>query len=503
MSTATATTDLSQDESTVLASQAMDTLRSAQVDTAAARGDMFGRGSYLYSVILGLIVFAFMGWSVLAEAGRQPSPAPFIADSGFLATGATALGIGVIITIATITGPLGAGRAMRSWLLSSPADRAVLLRGMLLTITLGLGLFGAATGSFVEALRQSPPVVLAASAVAWFAASVVIVLIVAITQGRPARRAIARFAGPAAVGVGSLTLVLGVAPGWSAVMVLRARPDEASVVQLAISLITLIACLIAVVRLWPRVRVTARRLGISELARGGDIIDALGVSTLMLDSTPIRAVLTASRVTRRDLPRTTRRLTGVWALAELDAARIRRHSPELLVVATTIPLAATVTALFGRTGGSWMALLLGYLVVYGFSGALVTWTRSPSLRRHLPFAAWQARLALLACPLTAGLLWLLPALALARVDLCQLPAMLIAIASGVLRASEVKDTSTAAAGMVSGPMGAIPVGLLLLAARGFDMLILPGLLLTAGSAWLALAAAGIVFAYLLLRPVRS
>ncbi len=486
------------EDSRALAVDALETLRSAQVDTAAHEGRI-GTASGAYSVVLGLVLFTVMGWSVLRGTVIGPGESRFIADPRFLATGTTATAFGLIVLLALAAGPLNATRPVRSWLVSTPADRAVLIRGSFITVAAACGVIGGAAGAFSAAIGREPPLGVFSGTVLGFISGSAIVTVLAAIQDRPTSDTVLRLAGLAAIGIGSLTLALGVLPGWSTVTTLRARPEGAATLDAARDAALALVLIVLILRFRRKVGDSARRLHVGQLARGGDFVDALGISTLMLDSTPVRVALYTRRAPRRGYLPHRIRSTGAPALAELDAVRVLRRGTSLLVALAVLPLPATVSAMFGTTGGTWAAALIAYLVAIDFAEGLFSWTRSDSIRRSLPLPDAACRTALLAAPLAVGATWLALALALARVDMTIWPILVAAVAAGVVRSAEARDTSSAAAGMVSTPMGVIPLGLILLAIRGFDLILLPGILLTLGQPVLAFFAAVLPLTHLLTR----
>lgn len=487
-----------REESRALAIDALDTLRSAQVDTAYQTSRL-GTVSSAYSVLLALFVFSVMGWSVLRGTVISPDDRPFVANPAFLATGTTATAFGLIVLLALAAGPINATRPMRSWLMTTPADRAVLVRGSLLAVCAVSGVIGAAAGAFAATVARNTPMGIASGAAVGCMAGVTVVVVLAAIQERPTSDTVPRLTGLSAIGIGSLTLALGVLPGWSTVTQLTALPDGVARVRLIRDAVIVLLLSAVIVRLRYRVRTSARRLHMGQLARGGDFVGALGITTLMLDSTPVRVAISARRTSRRGFMSRRLRTTGAVALAELDAVRVRRRGSQFLVALAALPLPATVSAMFGTTGGAWTAALVAYLIAADFSEGLVSWTRSDSIRRGLPLTDTSCRVALLASPLLVAAVWLAAALPLARVEFVVWPILVAAVGAGTLRSAEARDTASAAAGMVSTPMGVIPLGLLLLAIRGFDLILLPAVLLTLGLPLPALLAAVVPLTRLLTR----
>lgn len=487
-----------REESRALGLDALETLRSAQVDTAS-RSSRLGTVSSAYSVLLGLFVFSVMMWSVLSESVISPDARVFVANPDFLAIGTMTTAFGLVVLLALAAGPINATRPMRSWLVSTPADRAVLVRGSLATVCAAGGVLGGVATAFAAAVGRNTPAGILSGALLGCVGGAAVVFGLAAIQERPTSDTVPRLTGLSAIGIGSLTLVLGVLPGWSTVTQLTARPDGGEVIRLTRDAVLTLLLAGYIVWLRPKVRTSARRQHIGQLARGGDFVDALGISTLMLDSTPVRVAISSRRTSRRGFSPRRLRTTGLLALAELDAVRVRRRGGQFLVGLAALPLPATVSAMFGTTGGTWSAALIGYLVAVDFSEGLVSWTRSDSVRRALPLSDTACRAALIAAPLAVSAVWLAIALPLARVEATVWPILVVAVGAGTLRAADARDTSSAAAGMVSTPMGVIPMGLILLAIRGFDQILLPAVLLTLGQPLLAMVAAMLPFGYLLTR----
>lgn len=486
------------EESRALALDALETLRSAQVDTAS-RSSRLGTVSSAYSVLLGLFVFSVMVWSVLSDSVVSAQDRPFVANPAFLAIGTATTAFGLVVLLALAAGPINATRPMRSWLVSTPADRAVLVRGSLATVCAAGGVLGGVATAFAAAIGRNTPAGILSGALLGSVGGVALVFSLAAIQERPTSDTVPRLAGLSAIGIGSLTLVLGVLPGWSTVTQLTARPDGGIAIRLTRDAVLALLLAGYIVWLRPKVRSSARRLHVGQFARGGDFVDALGISTLMLDSTPVRVAISSRRPSRRGFAPRRLRTTGVLALAELDAVRVRRRGGQFLVGLAALPLPATVSAMFGTTGGAWAAALIGYLITVDFSEGLVSWTRSDSLRRSLPLSDTACRVALIVSPLLVSALWLALALPLARVEVEVWPILVAAVGAGALRSADARDTSSAAAGMVSTPMGVIPMGLILLALRGFDLVLLPAVLLTLGQPLFAFFAAALPLGYLLTR----
>ncbi|MBO3131094.1 hypothetical protein GZ208_02130 [Dermatophilus congolensis] len=95
--------------------------------------------------------------------------------------------------------------------------------------------------------------------------------------------------------------------------------------------------------------------------------------------------------------------------------------------------------------------------------------------------------------------WSLIALILARVHPLTWPILITAALAGAVRSAQPRDIRSASSAMASTPMGVIPLGLLALIARGYDTLLLPGLLVAVGLPIPAFITALAPLAYYLLR----
>ncbi|MBO3153486.1 DUF6297 family protein, partial [Dermatophilus congolensis] len=264
-----------------LAHEALITLRSAQIDTTFTRGDI-GPWSGLHLVTLLLVMTAIFLWALIRGAGAGLSQSDFIASPPFLATGIILLATGTSVLLATAAGPLGASHPLRSWLLTSPADRAALIRGSYRAIGIACGIIGAVALGFAVSLTGHGPIRILTSTSLGFAGGLTLTKILAVGQHRPGSEDIARLAGKVLIAIASLTLTLGVLPGWSTVAELYAAPTNTW--GPALDLLTTVVLILLMWRLEQPMRASARHLSVGALARGGDFVDALSVSTVMLDS---------------------------------------------------------------------------------------------------------------------------------------------------------------------------------------------------------------------------
>ena len=484
------------EESEQIAHDVLATLRSAQVDTTSSRGDLGPTTGAHTAFNLALAAVVAL-WAFFLGTTQQLGTTGFVADTGFMSLGAYLTAAGIIVLIARAAGPIGASRAMRSWLLSTPADRSILVRGSVWTVSAGCGAIGSTAAAFAAAVNSQNDLRILTGALLGFTGGALLVTVLAATQHHPTSESVTLTVGVALLSVASLTLTLSVLPGWTTVSQLEAPSPFWLALGPWLDLGVAALCALLTWRLEGSVRRAARLLTSNDLSRGGDVVDALSVSTLMLDSTPLQTAI-RPRVRRRIDPLPIKR-RGVLALAEIDLRRIHRYGLGNLAVLTAIPLPATVSALFGATGGWWATLLVSYVIAQNYAGGLATYTGSTSLRRDLPFPLPKARLALLLGPISVAGMYAVPALLLARVDLLTWPILVLAVAAGVLRWARPRNTAAAASGMVSTPMGVLPLGLLGLLVRGYDMLLLPGLSVALGLPSVGFLTAAVPFVLYLMR----
>lgn len=325
-----------------------------------------------------------------------------------------AIGLAVLGGIAVFAGLRAAGPAsadlgQATWLLSTPADRGVLLRGGVLRVAFVALVVGGSWG------------VLAGFALA---------------------------SGSLVSGSAATTVVASAGGGV---------------------LVTLIAIPLAL-RLQGgsfRIAPAARAVPDVQLARAGQVVGAITTATAMLDSAALEVLSARRRLARRG--RFPSRvgvggaLTGVLT-HELRA--LRRRSGRVLTGLLAPVAALAIGLLLGRFVGAALAALTVFAVTRASAGGLATWLSAPGLRRAVPEHP-AAVTAVLTLPpfvvalvgseiavLALGLPWWAPVL------------LALGATAGTLRASDPPPDLGVA---LATPAGAVHTGLILRLVRGTDL----------------------------------
>lgn len=244
-----------------------------------------------------------------------------------VAAGMAALGLLAAVVGLRAAGPLSADPGRATWLLSTPADRGVLLRGTVLRVMAVVVVAGAAWGvlsGFALAsgsgsdLAPAVPVVMCA-----VAGLLVCLALVPVTLRRQGG-----------------SFVLGPAA--------RSVPDP-------------------------------------ELARAGRVVQAVTAATLMLDTVALEVLAARRRLARRG--RYASRTGAGGALVSIlihECHALARRSRQLATALLSCVGALVVGLLLGRLAGAVVAALVVFAVARAAAGGLSTWLTTPGLRRALP-----------------------------------------------------------------------------------------------------------------------
>jgi hypothetical protein len=359
--------------------------------------------------------------------------------------------------------------AVGSWLLRAPVDRADLLRPRLLgtvAVAGGLGVvlpllaallggFGVgAVGAFVVGATLLGVGGVAAAALSQSGSGLAARLLVWVVA--------------ALLWASLLVLALARAPH-------AAPPQRVGVVGLAVPVgVALVAALL--------VTLAVRRLGRmreDRIAPGGALAPGLSGALATLDLAMVYDVLLAHRWHAHEAVRSRRGgPSGPWALVWLDLVRLRR-SPQLLLVlgaAVVAPYAAVAVGL-GRVV-LLVAALTGFLATLPLLGALRVVTRTPSILRMVPFPVSTTRMATVAVPLGASILY--AATTIPAIDDVVgrgwADAAVVAVAVGASGAAAAVRWVTGrppdyTRPLVSTPAGGVPTNLYGSVVRGFDILL--------------------------------
>ncbi|WP_168582738.1 DUF6297 family protein [Gephyromycinifex aptenodytis] len=458
---------------------AFDTITDAQRAEAKVRGDV-GRFGEIYIVFLALVLVAAMGFSGMRGVFTPTCAACTPTLRSMLGLGISAAAIGGVLLLAGLLGPLGLGRARRVFLGESPADRAVVVRGPLGAIVLGCAVAGALCGGaaalagFGSGAEVAGLVVSCAVTGGLLGAN--LVLAAAVLQSRRNASALVVRCGGALLGCGSLLLFAAVNPSSTALFPTGSAHMVGAFAQLLPPLLLAAALLGAAsaLLLARRVADSARRVPAAELARGGEVAEALISSTLMLDISASSALAERRSLARRGWFRS-RRMggRGAWALMRTDLRRLARRPLPLLVAMAWVPIPAVVASLLGPKVASVVALLLAVGIGNTLSSGLRTWTRAAALQRGLPLTPMAARLALLLAPALVVSVWTALAFGLAGLDSQVWSVLTLACYAAILRCAKPSEMATAAASVAVTPMGAMPVGVVAALVRGPDIAAIP------------------------------
>lgn len=322
--------------------------------------------------------------------------------------------LGVIAMVAGLraAGPASADPGQATWLLSTPADRGVLLRGGVLRVAfvalvIGsswgvLAGFALASGSLVPG-AQIPIVV--ASAVGGLVVTLVAIPIVLRLQGGSFRIA------PAA----------------------RAVPDV-------------------------------------QLARAGQVVGAITAATAMLDSAALEVLAARRRLARRGrYPSRSGSGGALPGVLTHELRALRRRSGRVLTGLLAPVAALVIGLLLGRFVGAVLAALTVFAVTKTSAGGLSTWLSAPGLRRAVPEHPAAVTAVLVAPPFVIALVGAEIALLALGLPWWGPPLLALGATAGVLRASGPTPGLGAA---VATPGGAVHTGLILRLIHGTDLALL-------------------------------
>ncbi|CAM3235875.1 DUF6297 domain-containing protein [Nocardioides dubius] len=404
----------------------------------------------------------------------------------------------VLWALARTFGPVYAAPSVAYWLMETPLDRGVLLRGRLRLLVAAFALAAAAVaaGAALLAGFGAGSTVAFALLVAGAAASGIAL---AVLGQSSTRNPVLVLAGLALAGTwGSLlALTLHRAPELE-------RPQSAPawwwLLGGVLTALAVVAGLAA--------RRLTRRLRRRDIVRGGTLVPGLGGALANLDLALTYDVLLAYRWRSRGSARSRRGgPSGAAALIWTDLIRIARSPVWLVLLA-----AAVVVPYAAQTAGAERVVVIvvagcGFLAGLPFLSALRVLTRTAGVARQFPTSLGATRGAALAVPaILLGCFGLACVPAVHRaVDVPWSTALLLALAAaaGGL-ASGVRWVTGRPPDygrpLITSPAGAVPTNLYGSALRGFDILLLttaPMLLAPSdGGAAGSLVISAIVLAYL-------
>jgi hypothetical protein len=345
-------------------------------------------------------------------------------------------------------GPLFAGRAATTWLLSTPIDRRAALLGHGLAV-LALGAAAGVPIALVAGAGRSP-----AEQVSGALGGVVLAAALLLVQSSGARwqRRVARIL-DAAVVLAVLGWIVAVVVPDPAVRV--ARPD--AVVPLAGLAVVAIAA--ALYRLG--------RIDRRALRHGADLATVTTVSVAFLDLAPLSGMLLDRRARALGRVRSIRLGGGRRAaLLGADLVRCTRTWTPALVLVGLLPVPALVRDIGFAALVAAAHAVATTLVTDRFARGLRLVCRSAAVRRALGGTDRELRLLHLAVPAAAAVVWSAAAGAIAGLAV---PAVALSAVGAVLvvyRSATRPPLDYGSASYDVGLFGPTPVGLLVQLARG-------------------------------------
>lgn len=361
-----------------------------------------------------------------------------------VAVGMAALGLLVAVVGLRAAGPLSADPGRATWLLSTPADRGVLLRGIVLQVMTVAAVAGAAWGVLAgfalaggsgSGLSPAVPVVICA--------------------------------------VAGLIICLGLVP-----VTLR-RQGGSSILGPA-----------------------ARAVPDLELARAGQVIQAVTAATLMLDSVALQVLAARRRLARRgwypSRPGAGGALTG---LLLHEARALGRRRRQVLGAVLTCVAALVAGLLLGRLAGAVLAALAVFAVARTSAGGLTTWLTTPGLRRAIPEHPAAVTAVLTLPPFVMAMVGSVIAVSALGLSWWAPVVLGLGATAGALRACAPQPGLGVA---VSTPGGAVHVGLVMRLVLGTDLALVGAAAMLIGDAVdagpLAVCAGLLLLGWQVLRP---
>lgn len=378
--------------------------------------------------------------------------------------------LALVAAVAGVLGPVMVTPAAGSWLLSAPIDRRPVLRGRLLLASAASALSCGAAVAVSGLLAGLPPVALTYWACGAALAAAGMTALAAHWQQRPQHRA------------RDAALVLAAIAWVWALLITMSRAPRTGTAWIdgpwGVTFVGISAVAAVALSLWALRQVTALRR--ADLTASGSVLSSMSGALAGLDFTLAYDVLVARKWRTVATVRPVRRGPGgAWAILWRDVVRLRRSPgpvtafaamlivPYVLVALgldlAIIPISA-LTALFG---GLWLF------------PALRTVATSPGLVRCFPIPVALVRAATLAVPGGVVILWSLaaaPAMSHGSDGTAGEP-FVIALAVGAAAVAAIARLLLAgppnySMPLVTSPAGAIPPGLIVSSARGFDVLAL-------------------------------
>ncbi|WP_062437453.1 DUF6297 family protein [Herbidospora daliensis] len=296
-------------------------------------------------------------------------------------------------------GPLYAGSAARTWLLSTPVDRGALLRGHLAAALAVGAVTGALVGFvFLAVTRLSVPVV--AWVACWVAAGVVLTCVCVRVQAgdRPVAGVQRRLSVAAYALVAVAVAVLVLRPGLTLTGL-----ESAGSPPFTVAAVVALAAAVAAAE-WARRGLGAMTRG--KVSSGAELATATHVSVLSLDVTMFWSIVLERRA--RSVARVRpAAISGnlFTASVKSDLARIRRMPTGFFIWAAliSVPYGAYVVGLEAFLPA--LHTVTAFAAVDRLAAGLRVISRSPSIRRAMGGSDLMLTLAFLAVPAAGAVVW--------------------------------------------------------------------------------------------------
>lgn len=425
---------------------------------------------WVFSAVLigAMAISALIQTRVSVAAGCSTSACDDARTSLLWAT--TIASLGVVSAVCGALGPVMVTPATGTWLLSTPIDRRPLLRTRLLVTSAVAALSGGLVVAISALLAGLPPAPLAVWSGLAALATAGVVGLAARWQRHPSGQA--RVA----------ALALG-AVAWSWMLLITVgRSPQTDVAWITdswgIGLISVVAVVAAALAVQ-----AARRIGEvrrADLTASGSVLSSISGALAGLDFTLAYDVLVARKWRTTATVRPVRGgPSGPWAIVWRDVIRLRRSPGSITAFAAALIVPYLLVALGLDTAIIPVTALAGLFVGLWLFPALRTVANSPGLVRCFPLPIATVRAATLAVPGAVVAVWALAAApAISHgIDGPAAGAIVVALATGAAVLGAIARLLLAgqpnySIPLLTSPAGAIPPGLLISSARGFDVLAL-------------------------------
>lgn len=399
-------------------------------DIPAARAILRGRreathaagwGQVVQDWYVGLFIAATLLTMVFAATGGAiltPDCATVTCLSGpgyrVLATGLAVAGVVGVWAGLRAAGPASSDPGRATWLLSTPADRGLLLRGAIASTAFVAVVVGTSWGVLVGIALAG------GSGQTWTALPVVLT----------------------AAGGGLIATLVLVA------VVLHGQGGS------------------------PLPARAARAVPDADLARAGEVVQAVTASTLMLSGTALQTLTAIRRLSRRGRYASGRAAGGaLTGLLVHELRALRRRAGRVLIMLVGCAGALAVGLLIGRLAGVVVAALVVLAAARTSGGGVVVWVGSPGLRRSLPVHPAAVTAVLSVPPLVIALVGSVVALLGLGLPWWAPIVLALGATAGALRAGDPPPGLGVA---VSTPAGAVHTGLVAGLVVGTDLALAAG-----------------------------